>query len=73
MKKLKQARKHHGITQGELAKELGVSQSLIAHWERGTFSMPSAWKPKVEKAVVSILRERARKAAAGLKKLEKRS
>ena len=33
--RLKTARKHHGLTQSELAEQVGVTQSLIGQYERG--------------------------------------
>lgn len=43
MENLKRLRCALGMTQAELAQELGVTQSLIAQWERGA-SMPGAAK-----------------------------
>ena len=34
-KKLKELRLEYGYTQGSVAEQLGVSQSMIARWEKG--------------------------------------
>ena len=41
MENLKRLRCSRQLTQAELAQEVGVTQSLVAQWERGA-SMPSA-------------------------------
>lgn len=42
---LKQLRQKRNLTQRELAKRLGVSQSTVAGWEAGTFKPNvSRWK-----------------------------
>ena len=41
MENLRRLRCALGLTQAELAQEVGVTQSLIAQWERGA-SMPGA-------------------------------
>lgn len=33
--KLKELREERGLSQAQLAKETGLSQSAIAHWEKG--------------------------------------
>ncbi len=71
MSQLKGARKQHKIRQHELAKRLGVTQSMIAHWESGRYPLSDDWKLKIQQAIIEILRERARNAKAQLKKLEK--
>lgn len=43
MKALKELRRQQNMTQAELAQKMGVTQSLIAMWERDA-SMPSAGK-----------------------------
>ncbi|WP_295541012.1 helix-turn-helix transcriptional regulator [uncultured Pseudacidovorax sp.] len=40
--RIAQARKTTKLTQGELAEVLGVSQQLVAKWERAT-AAPSTW------------------------------
>lgn len=47
--KLKLLREEEGVTQSELAKKLGVSQSAVAQWEAGT-RVPAA------QAVVALAR-----------------
>ena len=39
--KLKEFRKANGITQVQLAELMGVGQSTICGWERGSVSIPS--------------------------------
>lgn len=40
MKKISELRKENGgLTQGELAKELGVTQATISRWEKDQFSI----------------------------------
>ena len=43
MKELKRIRQERGLTQAELARQMSVTQSLIAMWERGA-AFPSAGK-----------------------------
>lgn len=43
MENLKLLRIARGLTQAELANEVGVTQSLVAQWERGA-SLPGAAK-----------------------------
>lgn len=41
--RLKELRRASGVTQADLARMMGVTQSVIAQWERGA-SMPSSAK-----------------------------
>ena len=43
MKELRRIRQERGLTQAELAREMSVTQSMIAMWESGA-AMPSAAK-----------------------------
>ena len=43
MKELRRIRQERGLTQAELAREMSVTQSMIAMWERGT-ALPNAGK-----------------------------
>lgn len=43
IKELKDLRRAKGVTQADLAQMVGVTQSLVAQWERGAV-MPSAAK-----------------------------
>ena len=43
--KLKEFRKANGITQVQLAELMGVGQSTICGWERGSLRIPSAKLP----------------------------
>ncbi len=71
MSQLKRARKRHKIRQRELAKKIGVTQSMVAHWESGRYPLSDDWKLKIQEAIISLVRERARKAEADLRKLER--
>ena len=51
MKNLKNLRKLNGLTQEELARQLGVNQTAVASWERGA-SYPTADKlPEIAKVL----------------------
>lgn len=41
-RRLKAARKKHGLTQSELAEEAGVSATAVSHFETGERQFPSA-------------------------------
>lgn len=43
MKELRRIRQERGLTQAELAREMSVTQSTIAMWERGA-ALPNAGK-----------------------------
>jgi transcriptional regulator with XRE-family HTH domain len=44
---LRTLRKQHGWSQNELARRLGVSQTLVSLWEHGTRPIPAQWMPKL--------------------------
>ena len=44
---LRALRKQHGWNQSELARRLGVSQTLVSLWEHGTRPVPAQWLPKL--------------------------
>ena len=71
MKQLKQARKRYKVRQQELAREIGVNQSMISHWEHGRHPLTKEWVLRIQAAIIDILRDRARSAEADLKKLER--
>jgi transcriptional regulator with XRE-family HTH domain len=43
--RIAQARKEHGLTQHELAEQLGVAQQTLAHYEVGRARMPASMLP----------------------------
>ena len=45
--RIAQARKDHGLTQNELAEQLGVAQQTLAHYEVGRARMPASMLPTV--------------------------
>lgn len=62
---LKELRQRKGMTQADLARIVGVTQSLVAQWERGA-SMPSAAKlPEIAKALDCTIDELFARAGAG--------
>jgi len=46
---LQQARKSAGLTQKQLARELGVSEDTVAGWERGTNTPRHGFRPRLAK------------------------
>lgn len=52
-----QARKEHGMTQNELAEQLGVAQQTLAHYEVGRARMPASMLPTVAKLLTLSLDE----------------
>ena len=44
---LRTLRKQHGWNQHELARRLGVSQTLVSLWEHGTRPVPAQWLRKL--------------------------
>ncbi len=70
--RIAQARKDHGLTQNELAEQLGVAQQTLAHYEVGRARMPASMLPIVAKLLTLSLDElmgqpvpRAARATAG--------
>jgi transcriptional regulator with XRE-family HTH domain len=70
--RIAQARKDHGMTQSELAEQLGVAQQTLAHYEVGRARMPASMLPTVAKLLTLSLDElmgqpvpRAARGAAG--------
>lgn len=51
---IKTWRKDHGLTQEELAREVGVSWSTIAKWEGGQRSPNKFTLPLLERAIVRL-------------------
>ena len=49
VKKLKQAREEAGLTQGEVAKKLGCSQSWVSKIELGELRVEAIWLNKLAK------------------------
>ena len=73
--RIAQARKDHGMTQQELAKQLGVAQQTLAHYEVGRARMPASMLPTVARLLTLSLDElmgqpvpRAARAARGGKR-----
>ena len=46
---MRAARERHGITQLELAMEIGVAQPAISTWERGLAPLPKAREESIAK------------------------
>jgi transcriptional regulator with XRE-family HTH domain len=44
---LRTLRKKHDWNQNELARRLGISQTLVSHWERETRPVPAQWLKKL--------------------------
>ena len=70
--RIAQARKDHGMTQNELAEQLGVAQQTLAHYEVGRARMPASMLPTVARLLTLSLDElmgqpvpRAARAASG--------
>jgi transcriptional regulator with XRE-family HTH domain len=55
--RIAQARKDHGMTQNELAEQLGVAQQTLAHYEVGRARMPASMLPTVAKLLTLSLDE----------------
>ncbi len=51
------ARKDHGLTQQELAEQLGVAQQTLAHYEVGRARMPASMLPTVAQRLTLSLDE----------------
>jgi transcriptional regulator with XRE-family HTH domain len=71
--RIAQARKDHGLTQHELAEQLGVAQQTLAHYEVGRARMPASVLPTVARLLTLSLDELmgqavARRAARGGKR-----
>ena len=61
---LKQWRQRHGLTQQQLADEVGVTWVTIARWEAGSRSPNKFTLPLLEKAIARVERRQAGKVAA---------
>ncbi|MCL2574611.1 MAG: helix-turn-helix domain-containing protein [Defluviitaleaceae bacterium] len=46
---LKKSRRHHGLTQGDVAEHLGVSPQAVSKWERGENLPDMAFLPDISK------------------------
>ncbi len=55
--RIAQARKDHGLTQNELAEQLGVAQQTLAHYEVGRARMPASMLPTVARLLTLSLDE----------------
>ena len=55
--RIAQARKDHGMTQQELAEQLGVAQQTLAHYEVGRARMPASMLPTVARLLTLSLDE----------------
>ena len=55
--RIAQARKDHGLTQQELAEQLGVAQQTLAHYEVGRARMPASVLPTVARLLTLSLDE----------------
>lgn len=55
--RIKEAREKRGITQRELAEELGVDQSAISFWEAGKTHPRASMLPRLTKALGCSLDE----------------
>jgi transcriptional regulator with XRE-family HTH domain len=55
--RIAQARKDHGLTQHELAGQLGVAQQTLAHYEVGRARMPASVLPIVARLLTLSLDE----------------
>lgn len=55
--RIAQARKEHGLTQNELAEQLGVAQQTLAHYEVGRARMPASVLPTVARLLTLSLDE----------------
>ena len=55
--RIAQARKEHGMTQQELAEQLGVAQQTFAHYEVGRARMPASMLPAVARLLTLSLDE----------------
>ena len=55
--RIAQARKEHGMTQQELAEQLGLAQQTFAHYEVGRARMPASMLPTVARLLTLSLDE----------------
>ena len=55
--RIAQARKEHGLTQHDLAEQLGVAQQTLAHYEVGRARMPASVLPTVARLLTLSLDE----------------
>jgi DNA-binding XRE family transcriptional regulator len=65
--KLISARREFGMTQDEFAKHAGVSKKDIAECESGKLTIPTTLWNKIEKAIISIQRERTKQKESTVK------
>ena len=70
--RIAQARKAHGLTQQQLAEQLGVAQQTLAHYEVGRARLPIAQLPVVARLLTMSLDELMGHAVAPAKKGTKR-
>lgn len=57
---LRTARQFLGLTQHQLAQRIGVTDTLICHWERGSKKIPKDMETKIASALgmnVEIIKE----------------
>ena len=55
--RLKDIRKHLGLTQGVLAQKIGISQSMVAKIEAGTLDPTYSYVKKIESALESLTKD----------------
>ena len=70
--RIAQARKAHGLTQQQLAEQLGVAQQTLAHYEVGRARLPIAQLPVVARLLTMSLDELMGHAVAPAKRGTKR-
>ena len=61
---LKEWRQRHGMTQEELAREVGVSWSTVAKWEGGQRQPGRLTQPLIERAIRRIEKREGKSKAA---------
>lgn len=49
--RLAMIRKHRNITQGDIAKSLGISRDRISNWEQGRTTLPADILPEIAKVL----------------------
>jgi len=55
--RIAQARKDHGITQQQLAEQLGIAQQTLAHYEVGRLRVPASMLPTLAQLLTPSLDE----------------
>lgn len=48
---IREARRRRGLSQMELAAQVGVTQAMISHWERSRAEPNEGWRAKIEQAL----------------------